>query len=66
MIVNAVLLRKYEYQAPQVAYQPRVDAVVAFVSGHQDLWHIRNESFETESLQMLKKNILVDVEDLQT
>ena len=55
VVVNAVLLSEYEYQAPQVAYQPRVDTVIAFVCGHENFRHIRNASLETESLQMLKK-----------
>ena len=66
VIVDAVLLRKHEYQAPEVADQPRVDAVVALVRRHEDLRHRGDQALEAESLQVLQQDVLVDVEDLQT
>ena len=55
VVVDAIFLGKHKYEAPQVAYQPCVDAVVAFVGGHEDLWHGRNQALEAKSLQVLQQ-----------
>lgn len=65
MIVYAVFLCKYEYQAPEVADQPSVDAVIAFISRHQDLWHIGQKALQRKFLQVCKKLIFVNVENLK-
>lgn len=55
VVIHAVFLGEHEYEAPKVAYEPCVDAVVSFVSSDKNFWHVRNQTLETESLKMLKQ-----------
>lgn len=64
VIINAVLLRKHEYETPQIADQPRVNAVITFVRRHEYFGHRGNQALQTESLQVLQKDILINIEYL--
>lgn len=65
VVVDRKLLCKDKNQAPQVADQPCVNAVVSFVGCHEDLGHDRDQPFQRVLLKVGQQLVLVDVEHLQ-
>ena len=65
MIIHAVFLCKHEYQSPQVANQPGINAIISFISGHQDLWHVWQKALQREFLQMGQELIFINIENLK-
>lgn len=65
VIVNVVFLSEHKDEAPEIADEPGVDRVIAFVGCYQDLRHHREEAFQRELLQMREELVLVNVEDLE-
>ena len=63
-IEHLVLLSKDENDAPKVADQPCVDALVTAVRRHQDVWNLGQKSLKRELLQVGSEGILVYVHNL--
>lgn len=63
-IKHLVLLCECEDDSPQVTDQPRVNALVASVRRHQNVWDFRQEAFERELVEVGCKRIFIDVDNL--
>ena len=61
MIVDLVVLRDDKYQAPQERDEPCVYRVIPSVCSDQDFGHLRQETFEGESLQVCSQVVLIDI-----
>ena len=58
---HLVLLSEDEDDAPEVADEPRVDALVAAIRGHQNVGDLGQEALQRELLQVGGQCILIDV-----
>ncbi len=47
---HLVLLSEDEDDTPEVADEPRVNALVAAISGHQNVWDLGQEALQRELL----------------
>jgi len=54
MIVDAVFLGEHEDQSPQVADEPRINRIIAFVCCHEDFGHRWEQALKAEFLHMLE------------
>lgn len=66
MIIYTVLLGEDKNKSPEIADEPRIYTVIAFVGCHQDLWHHWQQAFQGELLKVRQQLVLVNVEDLKT
>jgi hypothetical protein len=66
VIIDGKLLAVNEHKAPEESYEPCIDGIIAPISGHKDLGHSWEQTFQGETKQVCCKLVLIDVHDLVT